>query len=82
MRACVRACVRACMRVCLSFLSEQHWEDNLDMFVLCAGYEASPPGSGVCIELSVTGMVKAEDGGDGQKAGARVARDVREAGRH
>lgn len=46
------------------------------MFVLCAGYEASPPGSGVCIELSVTGMVRTEDGGDGQKAGARVAREV------
>lgn len=56
----------------------QYWEDNLEMFVLCAGYERSPPGSGICIELSVTGMVKAEDGGDGQKAGARVAREVSE----
>lgn len=47
------------------------------MYVLCAGYEASPPGGGVCIELSVTGMVKDGDGGDGQKAGVRVAREVR-----
>lgn len=50
------------------------------MFVLCAGYEASPPGGGVCIELAVTGVVKEEDGGGGQKAGARVAREVREGG--
>lgn len=45
--------------------------------MLCAGYESTTPGEGVCIELSATGVVKAEDGGDGGKAGARVALEVR-----
>lgn len=59
----------------------QHWESNQDHFLLCAGYEAFPPGSGVYIELSVTDLIKHEDAGDGQRAGARVAREVRDEGR-
>ncbi|CAM9309302.1 unnamed protein product [Ectocarpus sp. 8 AP-2014] len=55
---------------------DQHWENNQDHYLLCAGYEAFPPGSGVYIELSVTDMMKVEDAGDGQRAGARVAREV------
>lgn len=48
------------------------------MYVLCAGYEASTPGEGVCMELCVTGTVRPEDGGDGGRAGARVANEVRD----
>lgn len=46
------------------------------MFVLCAGYEDKIRGRGVCIELSVTGEVLAEDDGDAVKAAMRVAGDV------
>lgn len=47
------------------------------MYVLCAGYHSSTAKDGICIELSVTGAVKKEDGGDAGKAGTRVAREVR-----
>ena len=55
----------------------QFWEENQDMYLLCAGYEATLPAKGVCIELSVTGVVTPEDDGDGTKAGTRVAGKVR-----
>ncbi|CAN0237071.1 unnamed protein product [Ascophyllum nodosum] len=55
---------------------DQFWEENQDMYLLCAGYEATLPAKGVCIELSVTGVVTPEDDGDGTKAGTRVAGKV------
>ena len=45
--------------------------------MLCAGYKSTSGKSGVCMELMVTGAVKTEDGGDGRKAGERVAHEVR-----
>lgn len=56
---------------------KQHWEENQSNYVLCAGYEDRFRGKGVCIELAVTGVVQAVDGGDGINAGLRVASDVR-----
>lgn len=47
------------------------------MYVLCACYEDTARGQGVCIELSVIGPVKPGDDGDAVKAAIRVAKDVR-----
>lgn len=54
----------------------QFWEENQAMYLLCAGYEMSPPEKGVCIELSVTSTVEDEDDRDAVKAGTRVAGKV------
>ena len=57
--------------------NRQHWEESQEFYVLCAGYKSDSGESGVCMELMATGPVKPEDGGDGRKAGERVAREVR-----